>query len=914
MKIAYITKDKLQETPYQPGTVYIIVETDELIEDRGSIRSKETDNVRESVDNRQFLFDDFSLEEAEQVNYEATRSKIVITKDSNEGYGAAIGTPTGIIPLNYQFIEQQDETTWITKYRLWRQRVKLYSTVVKEEEEEQEMWNINPPIITGININMATGDVSSITNTAGWELDKDNVDVGPNEILISSTVLIAAPLNIRNYNVTDITLKGDTPSKDIGLFREKHNLILFKAAEELPAEKPNNLLYDFRSNKWIELEGGSFNGWETKLIEPEEDEKLYALVIGLTSNIVPVIVEEDDWNDPIEVNLSIGIPTTYDLKSDPEVVFLNSDGNFVPDTISVWVDKHIAGEITNEFDGYLEITKFYTEIEEPDVDIIELPKQGQYIFTIDLSELEGDEKSLTRIRIRASKKEDISSFLDILTIPILSDSGGVVVNIPNSFAGIGASLNEEEEIVYDFSGTATSISVFEGDFQLQGVTETELSPSEFRVKSFSIVGNEKSTIELGNLEVDGKNLQYAEYHSITGEDPKSFKITFTIQIKRASGRIITLISIQNLYIGDIPAPGQDAVLLWLKPSAHILKRKSNGDIIPETLTLYRQKKVGSMFFESEFGTLQYKIQGDDWKPTGDQINISNLDLKGKDFIEVRWLDEDSAQLDIETIPILKEGNITVALSNQNHILGFNEDGELIASGSGTEIRMWNGLVQLDRDDFSVTRSFDNKIITIGEMIEDSPLFYTSPDITSWDDKTVKTTTINFKIEASIDDEPFETNIQQSLSLVRDGKTPIITKLTPPLVTIITEIDGQVVDGGSYASTTNTTISAYYGTEELTYNSNGDLSSNQYRITGVLGSSGLILHSDISSGNPGQSNFSALSGMTVDAGDIEYTIQIKVPEKTEIITRTEKQFFRRNRNRFGLVFDPEQSTLKFSELE
>ena len=301
MKIAYITEDKLQETPYQPGTVYIVVENDKIITDEESGRTQEAEIT---FDDRETSFGGIVFEQTEDVNYEGANPKIVITKDSNESYGAAIGTPTGVVPLNYQFIEQQDETTWITKYRLWRQRVKLYF----KADIAEDIWNIEPPTITAININMATGEISSITNTVDWELDKDNIILDTDEVLISSTILIATPLNVREYNVSGITLKGDTPSKDVGFFREKHNLILFKVAETTPIDRPNNLLYDFNTKKWIELEDGTFNGWDVKLKEPEGNEKLYALVIGLTSNIIPILIKDSDWNNPIEIDLKLEGP------------------------------------------------------------------------------------------------------------------------------------------------------------------------------------------------------------------------------------------------------------------------------------------------------------------------------------------------------------------------------------------------------------------------------------------------------------------------------------------------------------------------------------------------------------------------------------------------------------------------------
>ena len=144
----------------------------------------------------------------------------------------------------------------------------------------------------------------------------------------------------------------------------------------------------------------------------------------------------------------------------------------------------------------------------------------------------------------------------------------------------------------------------------------------------------------------------------------------------------------------------------------------------------------------------------------------------------------------------------------------------------------------------------------------------------------------------------------------DGESPILIHLTPPMNVITTEIDLTPI-GGTYQELTETTITAHHGTNELTYvtvlPANG-----QFRIKAPSNSiQNVTLNDSDFTGDVANSNtFSPISGMSQDSGEITYSIEVKIANKS-LITRTEKQLFRRNRNRTGIVFNEEEGTLTFT---
>ena len=473
MRIKYLNNiDEIRLAEFEPDQILIDSQTGKIYSDRAGIRLQPSSVGREVSSTRETFISD-------------REDSSIVINDNND---IAVITNEGRFELNSILIEQQEEDRWLLRFGLYKKRFYLYSVV----NEEVIISDIAPPSITSGTYNFDTEEASAIiiNSPSGYTWTIEKPTPGANEYLIASSFLFVSSERLLTIGSA---LIGDTPSKVLNREKRKRDLILFK--QESIGTLPGRLMFDFKTNRLIELETDSLNGWSSNFIQPTEENETYVITVALNSNDVPSIIDTPQWTQPIIANPSgrDGVDAiSYDIVVSSEVIYKDADtfdraGRFKNNlTIE---GKKTQGETIENF-GYIRFrygTGSWNNLTSPDI-----------VLTMDTtSTFEFMEFELFATETDRTEGENR---LDYHKIPVvLKGFGAVQVALDNDHAGVREDAEGQRTPV----SISTNVVVYENHEIVNDLWTLETTAVAFFGASLvSIIDNGS----LKSISIDSENI------------------------------------------------------------------------------------------------------------------------------------------------------------------------------------------------------------------------------------------------------------------------------------------------------------------------------------------------------------------------------------------------------------------------
>lgn len=179
--------------------------------------------------------------------------------------------------------------------------------------------------------------------------------------------------------------------------------------------------------------------------------------------------------------------------------------------------------------------------------------------------------------------------------------GAISILIPNSSHTVPASA---DGVVSDYSGSGTTLQVYEGVELLQAVPVITAA-GQFTI-GYPMV-NQPAGIEVGNVLYSVNTATVAE-HSAMSASVDSLVITYPITVRRTDGETVQLSAVQTITKSKA---GHAAVVYWLNKSATLVAKRDNGSLSPEAIVFGAMSKIGEEAPTQYYGRFELQITLDD---------------------------------------------------------------------------------------------------------------------------------------------------------------------------------------------------------------------------------------------------------------------------------------------------------------
>lgn len=259
--------------------------------------------------------------------------------------------------------------------------------------------------------------------------------------------------------------------------------------------------------------------------------------------------------------------------------------------------------------------------------------------------------------------------------------------------------------------SGTLISLFEGttplDYDGAGTTDGH----------FTVSAN-GNNISPGTISDSGNNASVDVASNMLDD---AAKVTYTITGKRTTGEAISLSQIQSFAKANRGASGTDSKVVSLRASSQVISYNAAGsspDVSSITLTAESQNFTNAFFKFTGGGNA---MQDDNTWNDGTTANSATkaftvpTTYSATPYIFTVSVKEGSASGDIVatdtlTVASIKPGSdgddgtdaLTVILSNEAHAIPVDKNGTATFTGSGTTIRLFEGVTELDYDGSGAT--------------------------------------------------------------------------------------------------------------------------------------------------------------------------------------------------------------------
>ena len=301
---------------------------------------------------------------------------------------------------------------------------------------------------------------------------------------------------------------------------------------------------------------------------------------------------------------------------------------------------------------------------------------------------------------------------------VLGQASGAVDGISIVLSNDNASVATNSDNSLDFSNTSANLEVFLGSTQLNYDSSSPFATPSFRVTNVSAFN-----VTAGSTTNDSNTYSLA---NITGMSANVGRIELTVVVKDTTGTETTFVKTQRFsksLRGAAGSIGSDAVAVSLASDTQAITYNAQGESpdpsaaftftataqnLDSSITYYYQfLKDGSSVQNTTSNTYSYT------PPTA----FATL----PDVIQVRLRESGTGgtivATDTFTVFGVKPGgdSLTLLLSNEAHTLSTTNTGTVNFSGSGTEIRLFQGATQLAFDG-SGTSNGTFRVTTSGTSI------------------------------------------------------------------------------------------------------------------------------------------------------------------------------------------------------